>query len=295
MNKTVIQTTDLTKTYGSDRGIEKINLSVREGEIFGFIGPNGAGKSTTIRVLLNLLFPTGGSAEIMGLDIVKDSKKIREHTGYVPAEANPYPNMVTDEFLRYCSSFFQASDSEMRMNELMDLFEVERKRRISDLSSGNRKKLSIIQSLLHRPALLIVDEPTTGLDPLMQARFFNVLKEENRRGMTVFFSSHTLSDVQMLCGRVAIIREGSIINIEEIETLRKKQLRKVHIEFNDLPDNRITQLQGVENSVIISEKAMEFMYSGNINVLISALMGINIADMTIEEPTLEEIFMHYYN
>jgi ABC-2 type transport system ATP-binding protein len=291
----IIRTNDLTKTYGRDRGIEKINLRVEEGEIFGFIGPNGAGKSTTIRVLLNLLFPTSGNAKIMGLDIVNDTKKIRARTGYVPSEANPYSNMVTDEFLRYCASFFTVTDSEKRISDLMERFEVERKRRISDLSTGNRKKLSIIQSLLHRPSLLIVDEPTTGLDPLMQSRFFDILKEENRRGMTVFFSSHTLSDVQMLCRRVAIIREGSIIKVEEIETLRKKQLKKVHIEFVDRIDESVTGLRGIESSISTSEKSLEFVYSGDINMLISAIKGKNIADLTIEEPSLEEIFMHYYN
>jgi len=294
-NTAVIQTNDLTKTYGRDRGIEKINLRVEEGEIFGFIGPNGAGKSTTIRVLLNLLFPTSGNAKIMGLDIVNETQKIRARTGYVPSEANPYSNMVTDEFLRYCALFFKVSDSEKKINDLMEHFEVERKRRISDLSSGNRKKLSIIQSLLHRPALLIVDEPTTGLDPLMQSRFFDILKDENRRGMTVFFSSHTLSDVQMLGRRVAIIREGSIINVEEIETLRKKQLKKVHIEFVDRIDESITSLHGIESSIRTSEKSLEFVYSGDINMLISAIKGRNVADLTIEEPSLEEIFMHYYN
>jgi ABC-2 type transport system ATP-binding protein len=291
----IIRTNDLTKTYGRDRGIEKINLRVEEGEIFGFIGPNGAGKSTTIRVLLNLLFPTSGNAKIMGLDIVNDTKKIRARTGYVPSEANPYSNMVTDEFLRYCASFFTVTDSEKRISDLMERFEVERKRRISDLSTGNRKKLSIIQSLLHRPSLLIVDEPTTGLDPLMQSRFFDILKEENRRGMTVFFSSHTLSDVQMLCRRVAIIREGSIIKVEEIETLRKKQLKKVHIEFVDRIDESVTGLRGIESSISTSEKSLEFVYSGDINMLISAIKGRSIADLTIEEPSLEEIFMHYYN
>jgi len=295
MNNTVIQTSDLTKTYGRDRGIEKINLQVEEGEIFGFIGPNGAGKSTTIRVLLNLLFPTSGSAKIMGLDIVNDSKKIREQTGYVPAEANPYPNMATDEFLRYCASFYSASGSEKRINDLMDHFDLDRKRRISDLSTGNRKKLSIIQSLLHNPALLIVDEPTTGLDPLMQSRLFDILKEENRRGMTVFFSSHTLSDVQMLCRRVAIIRDGSIVNVEEIEALRRKQLKKVHLEFADAIDDAISGLKGIESIVTISDRAIEFVYSGDINMLVSALRGRNIADLIIEEPSLEEIFMHYYN
>lgn len=295
MNYPAIQISDLTKRYGKDRGIENINLQVDEGEIFGFIGPNGAGKSTTIRVLLNLLFPTGGSARIMGFDTVRDSKKIRARTGYIPSEANPYPDMTAREFLRYAASFYGASQAEEKIPELMDYFDLEPGRKISSLSSGNRKKLSIIQSFLHSPGLLIVDEPTTGLDPLMQSRFFDLLRSENKRGMTVFFSSHTLSDVQMLCRRVAIIREGRIVNVEAIETLRKKQLKKIRIEFNDTIPGNLASLPGLENGFNVSGKAIDFIYSGDMNSLVAALGGKDITDMTVEEPSLEEIFMHYYN
>lgn len=295
MSTPAIQISDLTKRYGKDRGIENINLQVEEGEIFGFIGPNGAGKSTTIRVLLNLLFPTGGSARIMGLDILRDSKKIRAQTGYIPSEVNPWPDMTAREFLRYSASFYGIAHDAKKIPELMEMFDVEPGRKISDLSSGNRKKLSIIQSFLHTPALLIVDEPTTGLDPLMQSRFFDILRSENRRGMTVFFSSHSLSDVQMLCGRVAIIREGRIVNVEAIETLRKKQLKRIRIEFIDRVPDSLTGMPGMENGVIVTGKAMEFIWSGDMNGLIAALSGKKIADMTVEEPSLEEIFMHYYN
>ena len=295
MSTPTIQISDLTKRYGKDRGIENINLQVEEGEIFGFIGPNGAGKSTTIRVLLNLLFPTGGSARIMGLDILRDSKKIRAQTGYIPSEVNPWPDMTAREFLRYSASFYGIAHDAKKIPELMEMFDVEPGRKISDLSSGNRKKLSIIQSFLHTPALLIVDEPTTGLDPLMQSRFFDILRSENRRGMTVFFSSHSLSDVQMLCGRVAIIREGRIVNVEAIETLRKKQLKKIRIEFVDRIPEILTGMPGMKNGVNVSGKAMEFIWSCDMNGLIAALSGKEIADMTVEEPSLEEIFMHYYN
>jgi ABC-2 type transport system ATP-binding protein len=295
MSTPAIHITDLTRRYGKDRGIEKINLQVEEGEIFGFIGPNGAGKSTTIRVLLNLLFPTSGSARIMGLDIVKDSKKIRERTGYIPSEANPYPDMTAKEFLRYNAKFYGVPLADKRIFELMDLFDVEPGRKITNLSSGNRKKLSIIQSFLHNPGLLIVDEPTTGLDPLMQQRFFDLLLSENKRGMTVFFSSHTLSDVQMLCKRVAIIKEGRIVNIEAVETLRKKQLKKIRIEFGDRVPENMKDLPGTENGFSLSGNVMEFIYSGEINRLITSLNDNNVSDMTIEEPSLEEIFMHYYN
>lgn len=295
MSTPAIELTGLTKSYGRDRGIVDVNLRVEEGEIFGFIGPNGAGKSTTIRVLLNLLFPTAGKARIMDMDVVRDSKKIKYHTGYVPSDANAYPHMVTEEFLRYCGRFFRPDGDERRMLELTELFEIDRKRKISDLSMGNRKKISIIQSLLHEPKLLIVDEPTMGLDPLMQARFFELLRSENRKGMTVFFSSHTLSDVQMLCRRVAIIREGRIIKVEEIETLRKRQLKKIYIESNDPDDNPLTGLQGIEGTPLVSGRTVKFLYSGDINMLLSTLSNRIIADVTIEEPSLEEIFMHYYN
>jgi ABC-2 type transport system ATP-binding protein len=295
MSETIIDIRDLTKTYGKDRGIDRVSLEVEEGEIFGFIGPNGSGKSTTIRVLLNLIFPTGGNARIMGMDVVRDSKKIRFRTGYVPSDANLYPHIDIDEFLGYCLRFYQTKDGEKRIAELSELFDVDRKRKISDLSMGNRKKVSIIQSLLHNPKLLILDEPTMGLDPLMQARFFELLRTENRKGMTIFFSSHTLSEVQLLCKRVAIIKEGRIIKVEDIETLRKRQLRKIRIEFDDQKDNELSGLPGIENMPVITGRALQFMYSGDINELILKLRGKKITDMTIEEPSLEEIFMHYYN
>jgi len=295
MSTPVIDITGLTKSYGRERGIEDVSLQVEEGEIFGFIGPNGAGKSTTIRVLLNLLFPTAGNARIMGMDVVRDSKEIKYHTGYIPSDANAYSHMETGEFLRYCGRFFRSDGCEGRILELTELFEADSNRKISDLSMGNRKKISIIQSLLHEPKLLIVDEPTMGLDPLMQARFFELLRSENRKGMTVFYSSHTLSDVQMLCKRVAIIREGRIIKVEEIETLRKRQLKKVFIEYNDRNDNTLFELPGIEDTPLMSDRTVNFLYSGDINMLLSTLSKRNITDMTIEEPSLEEIFMHYYN
>lgn len=295
MSTSIIDIRDLTKTYGKARGIEHVSLEVEEGDIFGFIGPNGAGKSTTIRVLLNLLFPTGGEAKIMGMDAVRDSKKIRLSTGYVPSDANLYSSMDVDEFLGYCLGFYRTANGADRIAELSELFELDRKRKIPDLSMGNRKKVSIIQSLLHSPRLLILDEATMGLDPLMQARFFELLRSENRKGMTIFFSSHTLSEVQLLCKRVAIIKEGRIIKVEDIETLRKRQLKKIYIEFTDRDDHVIAGLDGIEGTPVISGKTLQFMYSGDINGLVLKLTGRKITDLTIEEPSLEEIFMHYYN
>jgi len=295
MSTPIIDISDLTKTYGRDRGIDHVSLEVEEGEIFGFIGPNGAGKSTTIRILLNLIFPTGGSARIMDMDVVRDSKKIKFYTGYVPSDANQYSSMDVDEFLSYCLGFYRTVNGSARIAELSELLELDRKRKISDLSMGNRKKVSIIQSLLHNPRLLILDEATMGLDPLMQARFFELLRSENRKGLTIFFSSHTLSEVQLLCKRVAIIKEGMIIRVEDIETLRKRQLKKIHIEFANRADNEIAGLRGIENTPVVSGKTMQFMFSGDINDLVIKLRDKIISDLTIEEPSLEEIFMHYYN
>lgn len=294
MNIPAIDITGLTKSYGKARGIDNVTLQINEGEVFGFIGPNGAGKSTTIRILLNLIFPTSGSARILGMDVAKETKKIKQHIGYIPSDANAYPSMDVQEFLEYCLRFYMVPNGEKRIQELSEIFELDSRRKISDLSMGNRKKVSIIQSLLHSPKLLILDEPTTGLDPLMQSRFFDLLRAENQRGMTIFFSSHILNEVQLLCKRVAIIKEGKIIQLEDIETLRKKQLKKVYIEFADFVSDHHFTIHGIESASQLG-KTLSFLYSGDINELIAMLTDKSIVNLTIEEPSLEEIFMHYYN
>jgi ABC-2 type transport system ATP-binding protein len=294
MSIPVIDITDLSKFYGKARGIENVNLQVGEGEIFGFIGPNGAGKSTTIRILMNLIFPTGGSARIMGMDIIKETKRIKSLTGYIPSDANAYPDMEVNEFLSYIIGFYNVKNGMQRISELSGIFELDLKRKIADLSMGNRKKVSIIQSLLHSPRLLILDEPTTGLDPLMQSVFFELLRSENGKGMTIFFSSHILSEVQMLCKRVAIIKEGKIVQIEDIETLRKKQLKRVFIEFEDHTEKEKFNTSGIEKVLAGADNILSFMYSGNINELVGILSGMKVANLMIEEPSLDEIFMHYY-
>jgi len=294
MSKPIIDITDLSKFYGKARGIEHVNLEIGEGEIFGFIGPNGAGKSTTIRILLNLIFPTGGSARILGMDVIRDTKKIKRQVGYIPSDGTPYASMEVHEFLSYCIRFYPEQNSTHRIAELSDLFELDLKRKVAELSMGNRKKVSIVQSLLHNPKLLILDEPTMGLDPLMQAKFFELLRSENRKGMTIFFSSHNLDEVQMLCKRVAIIKEGKIIKLEDIESLRKKQLKKVHIQFEDQADQQTFIVPGIGDMITKLGNMLSFMYSGDINELVGSLAGRKIVHLTIEEPSLEEIFMHYY-
>ncbi len=291
----VLSITDLSKFYGKARGIEHINLEIDEGEIFGFIGPNGAGKSTTIRILMNMIFPSGGSASIMGMDVIKDTKKIKNFVGYIPSDANSYLSMNVSEFLNYCIRFYNVSNGEKRISDLSALFELDLNRKIAELSLGNRKKVSIVQSLLHSPKLLILDEPTTGLDPLMQSVFFELLRSENKRGMTIFFSSHILSEVQILCRRVAIIKQGRIIQLEDIDNLRKKQLKKVRIEFGDKTDLENLPIPGVESlNSLPGINTLSFMYSGNINELIAFLAGKKVNNLMVEEPSLDEIFLHYY-
>jgi ABC-2 type transport system ATP-binding protein len=294
MNTPAIDITDLSKFYGKARGIEHIDLEIGEGEIFGFIGPNGAGKSTTIRILMNMIFPSGGSARIMGMDVIRDTKKIKKQVGYIPSDANAYSSMKVREFLNYCIRFYETQDGDQRITELSDLFELDLNRQITDLSLGNRTKVSIVQSLLHRPRLLILDEPTTGLDPLMQSVFFELLRTENKKGMTIFLSSHILSEVQMICKRVAIIKGGKIIQLEDIDNLRKKQLKKVSVELGDHMNNETFTIHGAENVIKGPGNVLSFMYSGNINDLIDILSGKQIINLIIEEPTLDEIFLHYY-
>jgi ABC-2 type transport system ATP-binding protein len=294
MNDAIIDIRDLSKFYGKSKGIEHVDLQIGEGEIFGFIGPNGAGKSTTIRILLNLIFPTSGSATIMGMDVVKETKNIKRQVGYIPSDASAYSSMDVNEFLIYCNRFYRSDNDTSRIIELSELFELDLSRKINELSMGNRKKVSIVQSLLHNPKILILDEPTTGLDPLIQLRFFELLRLKNEKGMTIFFSSHILNEVQILCKRVAIIKEGKIIKLEDIDSLRKKQLKKVHIEFPDQVNKEILNLHGIENISTVSGKTLSFMYSGDINILLGVLAGRHLANVMIEEPSLEEIFMHYY-
>lgn len=294
MSSPIIEITDLSKSYGKARGIESINLEVGEGEIFGFIGPNGAGKSTTIRILMNMIFPTSGNARIMGMDVIRDTKKIKCQVGYIPSDANAYSAMDVNEFLSYCIRFYNVRNGEQRISELAGVFELDLTRKIAELSFGNRKKVSIVQSLLHNPRLLILDEPTSGLDPLMQSVFFELLRSENKKGMTIFFSSHILSEVQMLCKRVAIIKEGKIIKLEDIDNLRKKQLKKVFIEFGDPEIKENIRISGIENVISDTGNTLSFMYSGDINELIGFLGGKQIVNLMIEKPSLDEIFLHYY-
>lgn len=292
MSVKAIEAEKLSKHYGKIIGIEKLDLEVAEGEIFGFIGPNGAGKSTTIRTLLDLIFPTSGSASIFGLDTVKDSKKIKFLTGYLPAEVNYYYKMTVKELLAYSARFYPSAE-QSRIDELTEALDLSTDKKIRDLSLGNKKKVSLIQALLHRPKLLILDEPTSGLDPLVQSSVFEILRQENERGTTIFFSSHVLSDVEKLCSRVAIIQAGRIIKVETIDTLREKMLKRVRIEFKQAFDmSGLTTAGAIEP--VLNHTTATFMYNGDMNRLIKILSTQEIVNLSIEEPSLEEVFLHYY-
>lgn len=288
----VIEISHLTKYYGKARGIADVSFSVEEGEIFGFIGPNGAGKSTTIRTLLALIRPTSGSAKIFGMDCIKDAPRIAKEIGYLPSEVFYYDNMRVIDLLKYSASFYK-KDCTKRIHELAEILDLDLTRRVEDLSLGNKKKAGIVQGLIHEPKLIILDEPTSGLDPLMQQKFFELLREENKKGATILFSSHILSEVQKLCDRVAIIKEGSIIKLESMSALTEDNYKKVSLEVKNPVDDDFFIFPGV-SSLKIEGKAVSFLFRGNINLVTGRLAEIELNNAWIEEPTLEEVFMHYY-
>jgi ABC-2 type transport system ATP-binding protein len=288
----IIEINDLTKNYGNQRGISNVSFHVEEGEVFGFIGPNGAGKSTTIRTLLGLIYPTSGSATIFGKDCIKFAPEIASEIGYLPSEVFYYNNMKVIDLLKYSASFYK-KDCSKRIKELSEVLSLDLNRKIDDLSFGNKKKVGIVQGLLHEPKLIILDEPTSGLDPLMQQKFFTLLQEENKKGTTILFSSHILSEVQKLCNRVAIIKEGKIVKVEKISTLQENNYKKIKIESKSNVDKNILNISGV-NNLEVKDNTISFLFKGNINLITQKLCEIDISNLLIEEPDLEEIFMHYY-
>ncbi len=286
-----IEIKNLTKFYGKNRGIKDVSFEVNEGEIYGFIGPNGAGKSTTLRILIGLIFPTSGEASMLGEDVVANGHRLREKVGYLPSEVFYYDGMKVMDLLKYSASFYK-KDCTKKIADLCEKMELDTSRKIDDLSYGNKKKVGIVQGLLHSPELIILDEPTSGLDPLMQQKFFDIIKEENNKGATVLFSSHILGEVQKLCDRVSIIKEGSIIRTDEVKTLKKESYKKFKIECRDLDMESFKK--GELNDFKKTDSYVSFLYKGDINYIIDVVAKHTITDMRIEEPTLEEIFMHYY-
>lgn len=284
-----IQTVSLTKYYGKARGITDIHLTVPEGDFFGFIGPNGAGKSTTIRILLGLLTPSGGTASIFGCNVRDKKEDILADIGYMPSEANFYPNMKVSEVIQY-SALLRKKDCEKEAARLCERLELNTNKKIRELSLGNRKKVSIVCALQHEPRLCILDEPTSGLDPLMQRAFYEILEERNEQGATIFLSSHILSEIQRYCKHAAVIREGNILICDSIENLGHTHAKHVTLTGVAAPP----ALDGIRN-VVKEEDTVKFLYSGDPGALLNALAVMPITDVSIAEPDLEDIFMHYYS
>ena len=294
MSEQAIVLNELTKHYGKHRGINTLSFSVNQGEFFGFIGPNGAGKSTTIRTLMGLIRPTGGSASIFDLDCHSKASVIARDVGYLPSENSYYENMKVRELLQYTADLY-GMDCKTKMKELADRLNLDLSRKIADLSLGNKKKVGIVSAIMTSPKLIIMDEPTSGLDPLIQQAFYDILKEENSRGATVFFSSHVLSEVQKLCDRVAILKEGQLIGIQSIKELRESGYKKVSLSAKEAIPRDFFDLSGIANYAETADKtSVSFMYNGNITAIIDKLHLLHLDDVLLEEPSLEEIFMHYY-
>ncbi len=292
MTTPAIELDHLTKRYGTERGITDLSFTVGPGEVFGFIGPNGAGKSTTIRTLLALVRPSGGSARIFGLDCLTEAPRIAARVGYASSEPTYYEQMRVREFLAYAADLHRV-DADARIRELAGRLHLGLDRRISHLSLGNKKKVGLVAALLHSPDLIILDEPTSGLDPLMQQEFFDILREENARGATVFFSSHVLGDVQRICQRVAILREGALVNVQNIAELRRQGYKRVVVRTDvPIPASFVDGLNVAD--VTTSPEGVTFIHQGPIGILLDRLRNLPLVDLYLEEPDLEEIFLHYY-
>ena len=288
-----ISTRALTKHYGSVDALTELTLEVRQGEIFGFLGPNGAGKSTTIRTLLGFLRPTGGSATVLGMDVVADSVEIRRRTGYLPGGVALYDSLSGEEVLDYLVDLQGRPPHRRReLCERLELGPAVLKRKVRDYSRGMRQKIGVVQALQHDPELAILDEPTEGLDPLMQHAFYGILDDLRREGRTVFFSSHVLSEVERLCDRVAIIRAGRLMALHEVHELLARRRRRVTVRWRGVtPD--LSALPGLEDVQADGNRVIG-MLSGEVAGFVRAIASPNLEDLTIEPASLEEAFLEYY-
>lgn len=285
----IIEMKQLTKMYGAVRGIEQVDLIVKEGEFFGFIGPNGSGKSTAIRTILGLIQPTSGEAKIFGKSIEKDKIEILRNIGYMPSESTFYTGMRVREILRLSAKLHKKDCTKMA-NELCERLKLDQNKKVETLSLGNRKKVSIVCALQHEPALYILDEPTSGLDPLIQKEVFKILNERHEKGATIFLSSHVLSEIQNNCQRAAIIREGKIIACDTTANLAGTTAKRVYVKgIFELP-----LMEGIVNSQV-HDDGMEFHFSGDLKQFIQRVAEWPFTDITIAEPSLEEMFLHYYS
>lgn len=288
-----IHTHGLTKRFGDFVALDALDLEVRTGEIFGFLGPNGAGKSTAIRTLLDQIRPSAGRAEILGLDTGLESMEVRRRIGYVPGDLALYPKLTGAQTLRYFARLRGGVD-DVYVEELAERLGADLTKRVGDYSTGNRQKIGLIQAFMHRPDLLILDEPNAGLDPLVQQEFLKLLTEVRDDGRTVFLSSHTLSEVERVADRVGIIRHGRLITVESVSSLKTKAIRKLEIEFAEtVPEDLFGGVEGVRD-VETDENRVLISFDGPINPLLHAAMSRELVDLHTRDADLEEIFLAYY-
>lgn len=286
---TAITIKDFKKYYGNKVGVESADFEVNEGEIFGFIGPNGAGKSTTIRAILGLLKPTSGTIKVFDIDCINNGELARKNIGYMPSEIALYGNMTGRQLLKFTCDLYKHNYD--KIDDLAKTFDIEIDRKIKELSFGNKKKLMIVSALVSEPKLIILDEPTTGLDPVMQRVFFTQMKEEQKRGATILMSSHVLNDVQKICDRVGIMKNGKLMTIEKISEFKNKYLKTVQFDC-DSQINSI-KLKGV-NNFLKEDDHYTFQYKGKINDLLQYLSEYDIKNLSIVDSDLESVFLHYY-
>jgi len=292
----VIETSGLTKFYGTAPGIIDLDLCVEEGEVFGFIGPNGAGKSTSIRVLLNFLFPTQGSGTILGLDIITGSMEIRRRTGYLPGDLSMYDTMTAREFLTYFANLRKVN-TQREIESLADRFELNLDRKIKDFSTGNRQKVGVVNAFMHEPELLILDEPTAGLDPLMQQEFQGLINEVRAEGRTVFLSSHILPEVDRIADRVGIVRENRLIAVDSVEAFKAEARSTVTIQFTEpVNDSVFANLNGVRSTESRNGgSVLAVTVTGSIDAVIKEAAKHDVVSISTREGELEEVFLSYYS
>ena len=292
MAEPAIRTVALTKFYGQQRGIEALDLEVNRGEIFGFLGPNGAGKTTTIRLLLDIIRPTSGRAEVLGMDVGERSLEVRARTGYLPGELALYGYMTGAELLEYLAALRGVSRD--GANEVAARLGLDLTRRIDTLSKGNKQKVGITQAFLHDPDLLVLDEPTSGLDPLVQNEFYAMVRDVARRGKTVFLSSHVLSEIEHVAHRVGIIRAGRLAVVEDIAALKAKAVRRIEFNFaSPPPADAFAAIPGVRDASVEGSIA-RFTIDGSVDGLIKAVARFEVLDVVTDEADLEDIFLEYY-
>ncbi len=283
-----IKAEGLTKYYGSVKAISKVDLTVSEGDFFGFIGPNGAGKSTFIRTLLGLISATEGHAEIFGKDIVKNRVENLSVIGYLPSEVSFYRGMKVKDIL-YLSAKMRNVDCTDEAKILCERLELDMCKKIDELSFGNRKKVGIVCALQHKPRLYVLDEPTSGLDPLMQKEFYTILKERNEEGATIFLSSHVLLEISRYCKNAAVIRQGRILACDSVDKLGQTGVKRVALRgVREIPNIQNAMDMKLENDTV------NFLYGGKADQLVRELAAISFEDVNISDPELDEIFMHYY-